>query len=68
MKEVYFRFATFVFFVLFVISCASVGSPSGGPKDITPPRLEISSPIENALNVSQNRIEIKFNEDRKSVV
>lgn len=62
MKEVYFRFATFVFFVLFVISCASVGSPSGGPKDITPPRLEISSPIENALNVSQNRIEIKFNE------
>lgn len=62
MKEIYFRIASFVFLALFVNACASVGSPSGGAKDVTPPKLETTSPIENALNVLQNRIEIKFNE------
>jgi len=43
-------------------SCASTGNPGGGPKDITPPRLTKSIPLQNQVNYSKGRVEIFFDE------
>jgi hypothetical protein len=43
-------------------ACASTGSPGGGPKDETPPKLIGSVPMENAINFKKKRIEITFDE------
>ena len=43
-------------------ACASVGNPTGGPKDETPPKLVGSLPFENAVNYNKKRIEISFDE------
>jgi hypothetical protein len=42
--------------------CASTGNPSGGPKDVTPPVLTGTIPLENALNYDKKRVEISFDE------
>jgi hypothetical protein len=44
----------------FIISCARVGSPSGGPKDITPPKFLSSKPHNLATHVSPNTKEIEL--------
>lgn len=46
-----------------IISCARVGSPSGGPKDITPPKFLGSKPDTLATNVNPNTKEIVLNFD-----
>lgn len=48
----------------FIISCARVGSPSGGPKDITPPKFLSSKPHNLATHVSPytKEIELYFDE------
>jgi len=43
-------------------ACASTGTPGGGPKDITPPKLMKSVPLHNQLNYNKKKIEIFFNE------
>ena len=43
-------------------SCATVGSPQGGPRDKTPPRLIGSSPDSAARNVKQQFIRLTFSE------
>jgi hypothetical protein len=45
---------------IFIISCARVGSPSGGPKDITPPKFLSSKPHNLATHVSPNTKEIEL--------
>lgn len=47
---------------LFVVSCANIGSPEGGPRDYTPPRILKTSPGINALNFTGNRVELTFDE------
>ncbi len=42
--------------------CASVGSPEGGAKDLTPPKLVRTSPEQGARNVSQRSIRLEFSE------
>ena len=44
-------------------SCARIGTPSGGPKDETPPVLEWSRPDTLATNVSTNLKEIELHFD-----
>ena len=39
-----------LFLVLFLVACAKIGSPDGGPYDETPPTLLKSTPLENAVN------------------
>lgn len=46
-----------------VNSCARQGSPSGGPKDVTPPKLLGSFPDTLAVNVDPNIKEIEINFD-----
>lgn len=53
-------FATIVSIIIF--SCASIGRPSGGPKDEDPPVYQKSTPAINALNVTSKSIEITFDE------
>jgi hypothetical protein len=47
---------------LFLTACASTGTPSGGPKDVTPPKLLKSIPLQNEINFTKKRIEITFDE------
>lgn len=43
-------------------SCASIGNPSGGPRDEEPPRFIGSNPHPYATNVKRNRIVLDFDE------
>lgn len=51
-----------ILFVLFLVACAKVGSPDGGPYDETPPKLIGSSPIENTINNKAKKIILEFDE------
>ncbi len=48
--------------ILLLASCANIVSPSGGPKDITPPKPVKSTPANYSLQFNENKIEILFNE------
>lgn len=48
--------------VAILASCASIGNPSGGPRDEDPPRFVRANPAPNSVNVSRNRIDIEFDE------
>lgn len=47
---------------MLVAACANIGSPEGGPRDYTPPRVVKSSPAAGAVNVKGNKVEISFDE------
>lgn len=47
---------------LIAVSCASIGTPSGGPRDEDPPRFVRANPAPGSTNVSRQRIDIEFNE------
>lgn len=44
------------------VSCARIGSPTGGPKDTIPPVLAIAKPENKTLNFNQKKIVILFDE------
>lgn len=48
--------------LLLLYSCASMGSPSGGPRDEDPPRFVWGNPAPGSVNVRGNRLEIEFDE------
>jgi len=48
--------------LLFLLSCAQQSSPSGGAKDIEPPKVVQSVPANFSLNYLGNSIELKFDE------
>lgn len=43
-------------------SCASIGNPSGGPRDEDPPRFVRANPAPGSVNVKRDRISIEFDE------
>lgn len=43
-------------------SCASIGNPSGGPRDEDPPRFVSANPAPGSVNVKRDRITIEFDE------
>jgi uncharacterized protein (DUF2141 family) len=45
-----------------VFQCAKQTSPTGGPTDETPPRLERSTPAHEQVNVKGSKIELLFDE------
>ncbi|TRZ45834.1 Ig-like domain-containing protein [Robertkochia solimangrovi] len=53
-----------LFFVLFLgfLNCAKRGTPTGGPKDETPPSIISSRPENNTTNFKGNEIRITFDE------
>ncbi|MDE6444874.1 MAG: Ig-like domain-containing protein [Muribaculaceae bacterium] len=49
-------------FLLAMAACASIGNPSGGPRDEDPPRFVKANPAPGSTNVSRQKIEIEFDE------
>ncbi len=47
---------------LLLAACASIGNPTGGPRDEDPPRFVKANPAPGSTNVSRRKIEIEFNE------
>lgn len=60
------RIATYLLlialFSALLYSCASMGTPSGGPRDEDPPRLLHSTPAPDALNFKGERVVLTFDE------
>lgn len=48
--------------ILLIASCASIGTPSGGPRDEDPPRFVSSSPLQGAVDVTPQKVVLTFNE------
>lgn len=48
--------------ILFLGSCANIVPPSGGPKDVTPPKLLSISPADSQLNKRVTEIVLRFDE------
>lgn len=57
------RFLVFIFISVLFFSCARQGTPTGGPKDETPPKFLGSSPDTLSLNVPTNLKEIRIDFD-----
>ena len=47
---------------MLVAACASIGNPSGGPRDEEPPRFVRANPEPGSINVDRDRITIDFDE------
>lgn len=52
----------FFFFLFLLYSCANEVAPSGGEKDITPPKLKKANPNNGNINFDSKKIELRFNE------
>ena len=61
MKKYQLIFAVILVMVVFR-GCAKIGSPMGGPKDETPPRVVRSIPDNYSTQFDEKRIEIEFDE------
>ncbi len=48
--------------VMYAVSCATIVSPTGGPKDITPPKMLSSQPSDLSTNFNGNKIVLNFDE------
>lgn len=53
----------FLFFLLLLSACASIGRPEGGPRDETPPEFVRANPQPGATEVDRRNISIFFNEN-----
>jgi len=51
-----------IFVILILHDCAKIGSPIGGSKDETPPRVVKSTPDNYSIQFHDKRIEIEFDE------
>ena len=61
-KEALLAIVVICFVFCGLYACASMGTPGGGPYDVTPPRYVSSTPEFNALGYDKNKIEIIFDE------
>lgn len=43
-------------------SCASIGTPSGGPRDEDPPKFVTSTPLQGEVEVTPKKVTLVFNE------
>ena len=48
--------------LILLTACANTGTPGGGPKDETPPKLLRSIPEPNATHFNGKRVELVFDE------
>ena len=52
----------FTFSLIYLLSCAAIQTPSGGPKDETPPEIVEITPPDKSINFSGRKIKITFSE------
>ena len=57
-----FPFRAFVLSCFLLVSCAQMVTPSGGPKDVTPPKMIAEKPENSATHFSEKTIKITFDE------
>lgn len=57
----------YLFLLLTIVACASIGRPDGGPYDEEPPVLMKSVPELYATNVNDGKVELLFDENVKLV-
>lgn len=57
---------SFVLVVFFLAACASQSMPTGGLKDVTPPKLLSTYPNDQSTNFNGNMIILEFDEDIKT--
>ena len=62
MFKAYYKLFLFVGILVMLVNCANRGNPSGGEKDIEPPRILRSSPENYSTNFKANEIKIQFDE------
>ncbi|MGC1633587.1 MAG: Ig-like domain-containing protein [Gelidibacter sp.] len=62
MFKAYYKLFLFVGILMMLVNCANRGNPSGGEKDIEPPRILKSSPENYSTNFKANEIKIQFDE------
>lgn len=48
--------------VMLAVSCASIGNPSGGPRDEDPPRFLYASPAQGATDANPSKVVLNFDE------
>jgi len=48
--------------LILVQSCAIIQAPTGGPKDIDPPKIKKCSPVSGSINYTGNAIKLDFDE------
>ena len=56
------RFGVVLVSFLVLFSWAQIGTINGGAKDISPPRIEKSAPVDGEVNVDTDQIQIEFDE------
>lgn len=56
------NYLTIILSLVVLAGCASVQSPTGGPKDVTPPKVVEESPRNLTRNFKSKRITLEFNE------
>ena len=52
----------YLVFQISIYSCATIGTPTGGPKDTIPPQLVKIRPGQGTLNFRDNVVRLEFNE------
>ena len=62
MKTRIYNLLLIAFIVLLAFACANRGNPSGGEKDILPPKITKSTPENYTINFEGNEIRIYFDE------
>ncbi len=58
----YLLYSLIILNVFLLSRCAKIGAPTGGPKDVTPPRVVESNPENYAVNYNKENISITFDE------
>lgn len=61
-KRVFGRAAGFALTAVLIYSCANIGRPDGGSYDLLPPRFIKSTPEQGAVNNTQTKIVLEFDE------
>lgn len=59
------KYLYILFTILVLASCASIGNPNGGFYDETPPELVRSNPSDGDINVKEQKLRLRFNENIK---
>ena len=62
MKSVVYNISLLVVLSILVFACANRGNPTGGDKDVMPPKIVKSVPENYSINFKDNEITIYFNE------
>ena len=57
-----YKFVITILFLTALLSCAKIGRPTGGEKDVTAPILVSASPNQNSTNFDAKKIKIFFDE------